>query len=121
LFVSNSVVLALIALAAFLGHLYPLFFRFQGGKGVATTLGCLLALSWPTGLLTLCTWLFVAFIFRYSSLAAMLSALLAPAYLFYFQGFYSALIIALISALLLYRHRSNIVRLFQGDEGKIGR
>ena len=114
--------LALIAFAAFLGHLYPIFFRFAGGKGVATALGALLALSWPSGLLWLTTWLIVAILFSYSSLAALIASLLSPLYIGYFTH-QNAYIIAMIgmSLLLIFRHRKNIARLLSGTESKIGR
>jgi len=113
-------VLAATALAAFLGHLYPLFFRFQGGKGVATALGVTFGLYWPVGLLTAGTWLVMAVLFRYSSLAALTAVLVIPA------GFAwlwpeQPLIIAMcvMIALLYWRHRSNIANLLSGKEDKI--
>lgn len=117
----GSMGLALIAFGAFLGHLYPIFFRFEGGKGVATAIGCLLALSWPAGLCWLATWLLVAAIFRYSSLAALIASLLAPFYIYIFthDDIY-VLILTLMSALLIMRHASNIRNLLAGKESKIG-
>lgn len=112
---------AFIACAAFLGHLYPLFFGFKGGKGVATAFGAIIALSWPVGVAIALTWLTTAFLFRYSSLAALVSALLAPFYTAYFNGPVIALIIAAMSVLLLYRHRQNIKNLWTGCEKKIGK
>ncbi len=78
--------LGLVAFAVFFGHLFPIFFRFQGGKGVATAFGCLIALSWPLGVSLGITWLIIAMVFRYSSLAAILAALLAPVYAWFFTN-----------------------------------
>ena len=118
---------AAVALAVFLGHLYPVFFRFKGGKGVATAAGVLLGVNWVLGLATLATWLIVAFFSRYSSLAAIAAAVFAP--LFYLLGDRAAwyvdksIVAALIaiSALLLYRHRENINRLLKGTESRLGK
>lgn len=112
--------LSLVAFAAFAGHLYPIFFRFQGGKGVATAFGCLVALSWPVGLALALTWLFIAAAFRYSSLAALITALLAPVYTLYFTNFTYTVTTCAISLLLIYRHRKNIRNLMAGKESKIG-
>jgi glycerol-3-phosphate acyltransferase PlsY len=117
---------AMVALAVFLGHLFPIFFRFKGGKGVATALGVLLGLELWLGLAALATWLIVAVFFRYSSLAALAAAVFAP--LFYVFGHGVAwdadprigTAIALMSLLLLYRHRENIAKLMAGKETKIG-
>lgn len=106
-----------IALAAFLGHLYPLYFSFKGGKGVATALGILLAICPWAGLGTLLTWLLIFGLTRLSSLAALAAALLSPAYIWFFLNDINYLIIStLLSILLFWRHRSNIVRLVQGQE-----
>jgi len=117
---SDATVLAATALAAFLGHLYPVFFGFQGGKGVATALGVIFGLYWPVGLLTTGVWLTVALVFRYSSLAALISMLVMPA------GFYwllpqTPIIVAMIilTAMLFWRHRGNITNLLNGSEGRI--
>ncbi len=112
--------LSLVAFAAFLGHLYPIFFRFQGGKGVATAFGCLVSLSCPLGFLLLATWLVSALIFRYSSLAAILAALFAPVYAWYFTNNNYTAVTCAISLLLIYRHRKNITNLLAGKESKIG-
>lgn len=117
----HSLGLALVALAAFIGHLYPLFFRFQGGKGVATFFGCLIALSWPVGLTIIVTWLIVAILFRYSSLAALIAALTAPFYTWYFTNWSYTIVICIISILLIYRHHNNIRKLLAGTESKIGK
>jgi len=113
--------LSLIALSAFIGHLYPIFFRFKGGKGVATLLGVTLALSWPLGLALIATWLLVALSSRYSSLAALLMSLGLPLYAWYLLGLQAAIVLAVMSVLLIIRHRSNIQKLFKGTESKIGR
>lgn len=113
-------VLAAIAMAAFLGHLYPLFFGFKGGKGVATAFGVLLGLVWPVALAVLATWLVMAKVFKISSLSALTAAILTPFYTWWLtpENVYISLSIA-ISILLLWRHRSNIQRLASGAEGKI--
>ena len=118
--------IAAVAFAAFLGHLYPVFFKFQGGKGVATAAGALLGIEWLLGLATLATWLIIAYFTRYSSLASMASAAFAP--LFYLLGnrgpWYmerSVLIaIFMIGLLLVIRHRENINKLVSGKESKLG-
>lgn len=117
---------AAVALAAFLGHLYPVFFKFKGGKGVATAAGVLLGVHWILGVAVLATWLLVAYVSRYSSLAALTAAVLAPAY--YLLGDRAAwyldknilLVLVIVSALLLYRHGENIVKLLKGTESRIG-
>ncbi len=118
--------LALVAMAAFLGHLFPVFFKFKGGKGVATALGVLLGISGWLGLLVLLTWLTVAFTTRYSSLSALLAAVLAPVYylllgdsLWAYDKWVMVAVVAM-SALLLWRHADNISRLLKGQESKIG-
>lgn len=110
----------LVALAAFLGHLYPVFFGFRGGKGVATAMGVLFPLYWPLGLLTVATWLIIAAVFRISSLAALMAALLAPLYTWWLASTY-LLYVSIISLFLIWRHQENIRRLWQGKETKIGR
>ncbi len=118
--------------AAFLGHLYPVWLRFQGGKGVATFLGTLLAAVWPVGVLACLTWLAMAAVFRYSSLAALTAAALAPVYALVpllgtprvaWPGApaTTAAVLAGLAALVFWRHRANIQRLLAGDEPKIGR
>jgi acyl phosphate:glycerol-3-phosphate acyltransferase len=114
-------VVALAGLGAFLGHLYPVFFRFQGGKGVATAAGVLLALNPWVGLASLGTWLVVAIATRYSSLAALLTALLAPVYVHLFHGdSHIVAAVAVMSVLLIWRHRANITKLLNGTESKLG-
>ncbi|WP_417261307.1 glycerol-3-phosphate 1-O-acyltransferase PlsY [Celeribacter sp.] len=107
-------------LFAMLGHLYPVFLRFKGGKGVATFLGTLLALSLPVGLLACGTWLLVAVITRYSSLSALIAALLAPIYTAFFYHLHGAILVLILTGLIFYKHRDNIVRLKAGAETKIG-
>ncbi len=107
-------------LCAMLGHLYPVFLRFKGGKGVATFLGTLLALSFPVGLLACGTWLLVAVITRYSSLSALVAALLAPIYTAAFYHLHGALLVLVLTALIFFKHRENIARLKAGTETKIG-
>jgi glycerol-3-phosphate acyltransferase PlsY len=117
---------ALVGLAAFLGHLYPVFFRFQGGKGVATAAGVILGFNPWLGLAALATWVIIAFFFRYSSLASIVTALFAPAY--YLFGRHVAwdapgvmvLSLAVMGILLVWRHAENINRLLAGKESKLG-
>lgn len=112
---------ALAGLAAFVGHLFPLFHGFRGGKGVATAAGVLLALHPLLGAGVLVTWMLIAFFFRYSSLAAIVAAIFAPLWdLFVFGPGWRVPVIAVMSALLLWGHRQNIVRLLQGRESRIG-
>jgi len=114
-------VLAMMGLAAFLGHLYPLFFGFKGGKGVATGLGVLLGIAWPVGLAALATWLIVAALTRYSSLSALCAAILTPLYASWLTDSLPFLYLTLaLSLLLAWRHRTNIHNLVNGTEGKIG-
>ena len=117
---------AAVGLAAFLGHLYPVFFGFKGGKGVATAAGVLLGISWILGVATLATWLIVAFFSRFSSLASLAAAAFAPLYYLFGdraawyvdKGILMALFV--ISALLFYRHRENITKLIKGTESRLG-
>ena len=112
---------ALVAIAVFLGHLWPVFFRFVGGKGVATALGVLLGINIWLGLATLATWLIVAYAFRYSSLAALIASVFAPFYYGLLFGVDEILFaVVAMSALLLYRHSANIANLIAGKESKIG-
>jgi len=112
----------LVGLAVLLGHLYPLYHGFKGGKGVATAAGVLFAFNIWLGLATLVTWLLIAFFFRYSSLAAIVAALFASFYNVLLFGFDAqALVVFILSGLLVYRHRSNIANLLQGKEGRLGK
>jgi acyl phosphate:glycerol-3-phosphate acyltransferase len=110
-----------VALAVFVGHLFPVFFRFKGGKGVATAAGLLFAIDWRIGLGTLVTWLVIAFFFRYSSLAALVAAAFAPFATALVLGFnvYAVAVLA-IAALLVSRHTENIRKLLAGTESRIG-
>lgn len=111
----------LTALAAVLGHLFPVFFQFRGGKGVATSFGAIFGISWLAGLLTIATWLAISLTFRYSSLAALTSMVLVPLYLWITtRSMELALCGALIGVLIFWRHRANIARLLNGTEPKIG-
>ena len=109
------------ALAVFLGHLFPVYYRFAGGKGVATAAGVLFAIDWRLGLGTLATWLIIAAFLRYSSLAALVAAAFAPfftALLIGFDAYFACVLV--MSALLVWRHRANIARLLAGTESRIG-
>lgn len=112
---------AAVAIAVFIGHLYPVFLHFKGGKGVATALGVLLALNLLLGLGGLATWLIMVFMFRYSSLAALAAAVATPAYAF-LLGLPDAWVLAsgIMSLLLIWRHKRNIQNLLAGKEAKIG-
>ncbi|MDN7180702.1 glycerol-3-phosphate 1-O-acyltransferase PlsY [Caballeronia sp. SEWSISQ10-4 2] len=112
---------ALAAIAVFLGHLFPIFFKFQGGKGVATAAGVLLAINPVLGLATLLTWVIIALFFRYSSMAALVSAVFAPFFdIFLFGPSRISVAVAAMSALLIWRHRGNIKKLLDGKESRIG-
>src|SRR5579885_2961433 len=119
---ADAVLMALTAFAAFLGHLYPVFFRFQGGKGVATFIGVLLGLAWPLGLGFIAVWLLMAVMFRISSLSALTAAAVAPALAWWWnypQSYLSAA--AGMAALLYWRHRSNLRNLLAGTEDRLGK
>lgn len=112
---------ALVGLAAFLGHLWPVFFRFKGGKGVATAAGVIFGLNPVLGVATLATWLIIAYFSRYSSLAAMVSAAFAPMYqLLIWEAGPTALVLLLMALLLVWRHAANIQKLLAGTESRIG-
>ena len=119
--------LAIVALAAFAGHVWPLFFRFKGGKGVATAAGVLFGIDLWLGLATLATWLIVAFFTRYSSLAALAAAAFAPAYyflgnrVFWYVDNRVLLAAVVMSGILVWRHQSNIAKLIRGEESRIGK
>jgi len=113
--------MALVGLAAFLGHLWPVFLKFEGGKGVATAAGVLFGFNPLLGLATLATWVIVAFFFRYSSLASIVSALFAPFYQVLIWGGSTVVwAIALMGALLVWRHSANIKKLLNGSESRLG-
>jgi glycerol-3-phosphate acyltransferase PlsY len=117
----GTLTLAFTGLAVFLGHCYPVFFSFRGGKGVATALGVILGLSWPTGLLLIIIWILMAMIFRVSSLAAITAAITAP-FISVFTLPAPALImmVCAVTILLIWRHRKNIQKLYRGTEPRIG-
>ena len=123
----DSGTVAMVGLAAFLGHLYPVFFGFAGGKGVATALGVLVGISGVLGLAAGATWLIVAFFFRYSSLASLAAAVFAPVYYVFGDGVAWAMdksvlvAITVMAGLLIWRHAENISRLVKGTESRLGR
>ena len=117
---ADPVIQAAVALAAFLGHLYPIFFGLQGGKGVATALGVVFGLHWPVGLMVSVLWLVMALLFRYSSLAALTAMLLAPGAFWWLRPEPAFIaVMAVITAILFWRHRENIANLLNGTEKKI--
>ncbi len=122
LFSLNDSSIAFIAVAAFLGHLFPVFFGFKGGKGVATMLGICFGFSPWVGLATAATWLFVAKVIRISSLSALISMLLAPVYVWLFIPDNTSILVAcsIMTLILFWRHRSNIRNLISGKENRIG-
>lgn len=121
-------VIGLVMLSVFLGHLYPIFFNFKGGKGVATAFGAIITLAWPVGLLLIACWGLVFAITRYSSLAALTAAILTPFFIFWWQGFCENVVwmdcyvipVSIMSLFLIWKHRSNIERLIKGKEPKTG-
>jgi glycerol-3-phosphate acyltransferase PlsY len=118
---ADEELLAIVAIAAFLGHVFPVWLKFRGGKGVATAAGVLIALDWRVGLAVIVVWLTVAVVSRYSSLAAIAAALFAPAAAWYLLGagpLFAA--VAAMSVVLIARHRVNIVKLVRGEESRIG-
>ncbi|EEX95320.1 putative glycerol-3-phosphate acyltransferase PlsY [Vibrio orientalis CIP 102891 = ATCC 33934] len=115
----EPVILGVIAIAACLGHMYPLFFHFKGGKGVATALGAIAPIGLDLTGMIIVTWLSVAFLFRYSSLAAIVTVLLAPFYTWMFKPQYT-LPVAMLCCLIVFRHHQNIKRLIDGTEPKVG-
>lgn len=122
LYLAGPAAAMIAGFTAVIGHNFPVWLRFKGGKGVATTLGVLLAVSWPVGLLACATWLVVAALFRYSSLAALAALALAPVYAGLLEGDPRLVLMAAGLAVLGFaRHRSNIRRLLNGEEPKIGR
>ncbi len=118
---AEGLVLAMTGLAAFLGHLYPLFFGFQGGKGVATAFGVMTGLHWGVGLLLVATWLTVAAVTRISSLSALVAAVLAPFYVYWLvKDWITVVLVTVMAVLLIWRHRGNIQRIIRGEEDRIG-
>lgn len=122
LFDVSDLALAAIGFAAFLGHLFPVFFGFKGGKGVATMLGVLFGWHWAVGLATALTWLVMAKVFKISSLSALVATLLAPLYIYLIIGKVIPIIVSasIMTIILFIRHRNNIHNLITGKEGKIG-
>lgn len=119
---AQALLTAIAGTAAFFGHLFPVWLGFKGGKGVATFFGTLLAAAWPVGLAAGATWILAAFIFRFSSLAALIAAVLAPIYVFVLDRPYPIAVMALVMAVLIFiRHKENIARLLKGEEPKIGK
>ncbi len=118
---ASGLVVPLVGLAAFVGHLYPVFHRFQGGKGVATAAGVLLGFDLWLGLATIATWVAIAVFFRLSSLAALVGSIFAPFYAWWLFGLRPMLaVVVAIALLLIWRHRGNIARLLSGQETRIG-
>ncbi len=118
---TSAVTLSLVGFAAFLGHLYPVFFQFKGGKGVATMLGVLLGFSWWVGLATIATWLFMAKVVKISSLSALVATAVAPVYIWYwFNTNISIGVTIVMTVILFWRHRSNIQNMIKGTEDAIG-
>ncbi len=117
----NSWILCGVVIAVFLGHLFPVFHSFKGGKGVATACGILFGINWILGLATLSTWLIVALFMRYSSLAALAAAIFGPIYFVFLFGFQPmGIALVVVCLLLIWRHRSNIANLLAGKESRIG-
>lgn len=118
---AQAALTAIAGSAAFLGHLFPVWLKFKGGKGVATFFGTLLAAAWPVGLAAGATWIVMAFLLRISSLAALTAAALAPIFVFALDRPYPIAVMALFMAVLIYvRHKDNIGRLLKGQEPRIG-
>ena len=117
----NSWILCGVVVAVFLGHLFPIFHGFKGGKGVATACGILFGINWILGFATLATWIIVAKFMRYSSLAALAAAVFAPIYFVFLFGFHPmGIALLIVCALLIWRHRSNIHNLINGTESRLG-
>lgn len=115
----DPIMLGVIAIAACLGHMYPIFFHFKGGKGVATALGAIAPIGLDLTAMIIATWISVAFLFRYSSLAALVTVLLAPFYTWMIKPQYT-LPVAMLCCLIIFRHHQNIKRLLEGTEPKVG-
>ncbi len=121
-FTRNPLTIGLVGIAAFLGHLFPVFFGFKGGKGVATMLGVLFGFHWLAGAATGLTWLLIAKGFKISSLSALIATALAPLYVWFITGHKELVILtAIMTIVLFWRHKSNIQNLLSGAEGKIGK
>lgn len=120
LFGLEGIVLGLVAIAVILGHIYPIFFKFKGGKGMATGIGIMFALSPALGIMAVLTWIVIASIFRYSSLASLVTFSLAPIYTIFLASPMYFIPLAMIAAFGIWRHRENLLRLKIGTESKIG-
>ncbi len=118
LFGVDPISIGAIAIAACLGHMYPVFFKFKGGKGVATALGCLISMGFNLAILLLGSWILVVIISGYSSLAAIITVILAPIYTLFFKPEYLYAVL-MLSILIIWQHRDNIRRLLHGEESKI--
>jgi len=119
---SQSIVIAMVGLAAFLGHLYPVFFNFKGGKGIATAVGVLSGFAWPIGLALILTWSFALALFKISSISALIAAVLNPVYVWWFTDNQTMVTTGIIISLLaIWRHKANIQRLLTKEEGKVGK
>lgn len=116
----TDIALALVACAAFAGHLFPVFFGFQGGKGVATAFGAVVALSWPLGFASLGVWLLIVFAFRYSSLASICAAISMPIFAYFLVDKAYTIPLLIISIIVVLKHRTNVVRIVQGKESRLG-
>ena len=114
------VYVALVAMSAILGHIFPIFFSFKGGKGVATLIGVMFGFSWIIGLFFLGIWLFTAFTTKYSSLSSILATVLIPVVVYFFYGTNSTIVFAIVAVIVVLRHHQNIQRLIKGTESKIG-
>lgn len=119
--IGDEPIVAIVSVAALLGHMYPVYYRFRGGKGVATTLGVLLGISWLLGLIWVILWLIVAYLFRYSSLSALIatSLILFLSWVWSY-GLWIVAALSIITAFVFWRHRSNIQNLLTGSEAKLG-
>lgn len=114
--------LALISLSAFLGHLFPIYYKFEGGKGVATYIGCLFGLNWIVALGWVAAWLIITLMSRYVSIASMIACLLAPLYIWLFtQNWNVVAILSVMTLFIIIRHKTNIIKLAEGTENKIGK
>ena len=122
LFTANNPLIAATGIAALLGHMYPLYYGFKGGKGVATTLGVLLGFYWLLGVVWIAVWLFTALLFRYSSLSALVATILIlVTSWFWSENIWLFIAMTIITVFVFWRHRSNIKNLLAGDESKLGK
>ncbi len=118
----QSPIIAIVGLAAFLGHLYPIFFNFKGGKGIATAVGVLGGFAWPIGLALILIWLVTLVLFKISSLSALIAAVLNPVFVWWFSGDQAMMTTGtIISLFAIWRHKANIQRLLRKEEGKVGK